>query len=318
MREWLKRYRWWHETVLAVLLALLLIVAGLMMPNFVSPRSQLILSRHLWETAIIALPMTLIIITGGIDLSVGALMGLCAVMFGICYEMSGSLAVSCSACMLTGVVGGAVNGILVSTLWVHPLIVTLATYAAFRGIAEGVSQWVAYSQFGSRFGELARGTWAGVPIPGYLFLLLSLVFALFLGRTPGGRYLYAMGHNETAARFSGILVDRIKLRLYWMSGMLTGLATLIYISRFDTAKADAGSGMELDVITAVVIGGTSIFGGRGTILGTCLGLLLIHETRLFIARYWRIDELKSILIGVLLIVSVLAYRALAPAERQDS
>ena len=99
--------------------------------------------------------------------------------------------------------------------------------------------------------------------------------------------------------------------------MLAGLAAIIYISRFDTAKADAGTGFELDVITAVVVGGTSIFGGRGNIAGTVLGLLLIHETRLFVGRYWRIDELKSIIIGALLIASILLYRALASKKGHE-
>ena len=114
-----------------------------------------------------------------------------------------------------------------------------------------------------------------------------------------------MGHNETATRFSGIRVARIKIWLYTLSGALAGLATLIYVSRFDTAKADAGQGIELDVITAVVIGGTSIFGGSGNLLGTSLGLLLIHETKLFVGRYWRIEELKSILVGCLLVATLL-------------
>ncbi len=124
-----------------------------------------------------------------------------------------------------------------------------------------------------------------------------------------------MGHNEEATRFSGVAVDQIKFWLYTLSGALAGLATIIYVSRFDTATADAGKGFELDVITAVVVGGASIFGGRGNIVGTLLGLLLIHETRLFVSRYWRTDELKSIVVGCLLIVSVLAYRALLRKDR---
>jgi rhamnose transport system permease protein len=153
-----------------------------------------------------------------------------------------------------------------------------------------------------------------VPIPGYLFAVLAVAMAVLLGHTPTGRFLYAMGHNEQAARFSGVHVERLKLLLYTLSGLLAGVAALIYVSRFDTAKADAGKGFELDVITAVVVGGTSIFGGRGNVAGTVLGLLLIHETRLFVSRYWRIDELRSIVIGGLLIASVLAYRALVRRE----
>lgn len=313
----LKFFRWWHELALVALIIGLLAMAGAVMPKFLDLKSQLLLSRHLWEMAILALGMTLIIVTGGIDLSVGAAMGLCAVVFGMTFQASGNIALSCVVVMITGGVGGAINGALVSRVKVHPLIVTLATYAAFRGIAEGLSQGASYSQFGDSFSQFARGRWLDVPIPAYLFLMLALVYAVFLGMSPTGRFIYAIGHNEKAAHFSGVNVDRIKFWLYTSTGMLAGLAAIIYISRFDTAKADAGTGFELDVITAVVVGGTSIFGGRGNIAGTVLGLLLIHETRLFVGRYWRIDELKSIIIGALLIASILLYRALASKKGHE-
>lgn len=307
-------FRWWHEAALALLLIGLLAVASLAMPDFLRPKKQLLLSRQLWEFAILALGMTLIILTGGIDLSIGSAMGLCAVTFGICFSMTNSLALSCLACLAVGAAGGAINGALVSKLKLHPLIVTLATLAAFRGIAEGVSQGASYSQFGDGFSKLARGMWFGVPIPAYFFLVLAIAFGIFLAKTPTGRFIYAIGHNETAARFSGIAVDRIKFWLYTASGLLAGLATILHVSRF-SAKADAGSGFELDVITAVVVGGTSIYGGRGNIIGTVLGLLLIHETRLFVRGYWQIDELRPIVIGFLLIASVLVYRALRRPDR---
>jgi rhamnose transport system permease protein len=259
--------------------------------------------------------MTLIIISGGIDLSVGSLMGLCAVAFGISYEAGQSAVLASVTCLLVGLAGGALNGLLIARFQLHPLIVTLATYAAFRGIAEGVSQGAAYSGFGDGFARLARGSWHQVPLPAFLFALLAVLLAVLLAWSATGRFLYAIGSNEQAARFSGILVDRIKLQLYALSGLLAGLATVIYVSRFNTAKADTGKGFELDVITAVVVGGTSIFGGRGNIVGTVLGLLLIHQTRLIVSRYWGTEELKPIVVGTLLIVSVLAYRA---ATRQQS
>jgi rhamnose transport system permease protein len=310
-----RRFAWWHEAVLAALLVALLALAGTAMPRFLDLQSQLQLSRHLWELAILALGMTVIIISGGIDLSVGSTLGLCAVVFGITFTRSHSLAASSLACMITGAACGAANGLLISKARVHPLIVTLATFAAYRGMAEGISQGASYSKFGDDFAWLARGTWWGVPIPGYLFAALAIACATLLARTSTGRCVYALGHNEQAARFSGVAVDRLKLRLYMTSGLLASVAAIIYVSRFDTAKADAGKGFELDVITAVVVGGTSIFGGRGSIAGTVLGLLLIHETRQFVSRYWRIDELRSIVIGCLLIGSVLAYRALERRNR---
>jgi len=148
-------------------------------------------------------------------------------------------------------------------------------------------------------------------------LLLALVAAVALARTAFGRALYAMGHNETAARFSGIPVDRIKLFLYTVSGAAAGVAAVILVSRQNTAKADLGLGMDLDVITAVVLGGTSIFGGRGGIGGAVLGVLLIHETREFVSWHWNKAELNLIVIGVLLIVAVLLHHLLSPRRREE-
>ena len=317
MKTWqfFARFRWWHEAAVAVMLVVLLAVAGTLMPTFLKVESQLTLSRQMWELAIVTLGMTLIVITGGIDLSVGSTMGLCAVVFGMCFTATKSIALAFFASLLTGLLCGSLNGLMISKFKVHPLIITLATFAAFRGIAEGISQGAAYSQFGATFGQLARGSIGGVPYSGFLFAGLAIGIGIFLAKTSHGRFIYAIGHNETAARFAGVAVDRVKFWLYTLSGLLAGVSTIIYVSRFDTARADAGKGLELDAITAVVVGGTSIFGGRGNIVGTVLGLLLIHETRLFVSRYWRVDELRSIVIGILLIVSVLLYRVLVRKGR---
>lgn len=309
-------FGWWHEAALTLLLFGLLAVAGVLMPSFLRWESQLLLSRQLWELAILSLGMTLVIISGGIDLSVGAAMGLCAVMFGWTYARTENVLFASVVCLTTGIACGTLNGLLVARARVHPLMVTLATFAAFRGIAEGFSQGAAYSRFGESFSLIARGNLWGVPYAGMLTAAIAVLFAVLLRATPWGRYLYALGHNERAALFAGIPVSRMKVQLYLLSGFLSGLATLIYVSRFDTAKADAGRGFELEVITAVVVGGTSIFGGRGKIAGTVLGLLLIHETRLFVSRYWRTDELRSVVIGFLLIVAVLVYQVLARRRSQ--
>ena len=311
----MSQFGWWQEVILAILLVMLLGLSESLVPGFANGGNQLYLSRHLWEFALLTLGMTLIILTGGIDLSVGSIMGLCAVIFGITFQWTSRSDVASLACLATGTLAGAFNGFLISRFQLHSLIVTLATFAAYRGIAEGLSQGKSYSQFGSAFSQLARGNFLGIPWPGYLFAMLAILCSAWLGLTPGGRYLYAIGYNERAARFSGISVDRIRVRLYTFSGFLAGLATVIYVSRFNTAKADDGKGFELDVITAVVVGGTSIFGGRGNLLGTVLGLLLIHEIRMFVGRYWGLDELKPIVIGLLLILSILASSTLSRQDR---
>ena len=167
----------------------------------------------------------------------------------------------------------------------------------------------------SRF--LGQGSVGGIPIPGLIFLVALLVTAFLLARTPLGLSLSAIGYNETASRFSGLSVARLKLALYTASGLAAGLAALLFVARRNTAKADIGTGMELDVITAVVLGGTSIFGGRGSLLGTVLGVLLIHETREFVSWQWSRDELNLIVVGLLLLLSVLA-DSLLSRRRSDS
>jgi len=304
-REAFREFRYWHESVLAALLIALLVAAGIADPAFLHVGVQTELSTHVWELGLLALPMTLIIVTAGVDLSVGAMMALSAVILGLSYEAGISPWVGAWLALLTGIAAGAINGVFVAWVRVHPLIVTLATLAAYRGVAEGISLARPVSGFPESFAVLGRGHLAGVPIPGAIFAVTALLAAVVLARAPFGRALYAIGNNEAAARFSGIAVARAQLWIYTLSGAAAGLAAVIFVARRNTAKADIGTGMELDVITAVVLGGTSIYGGRGRILGTLLGVLLIHEAREFVSWKWERDELNLIVIGALLIVSVL-------------
>jgi rhamnose transport system permease protein len=307
--------RYGHELVLAALVAALCMAAWVVDPAFVKPATQLELSTHVWELALLALPMTLIVITAGIDLSAGATMALCAVVFGLMFEAHVPVWICAALALLTGVLAGMLNGVFVAKLKVHPLIVTLATLSAYRGIAEGISLGRPISGFPPGFAWIGQGNVAGVPLPGLIFAAATLASGLLLGRTVTGVSLYAIGHNEPASRFSGIPVERLKLLLYTLSGAMAGVAAILFAARRNTAKADVGTGMELDVITAVVLGGTSIFGGRGRIVGTLLGVLLIHETREFVSWHWNRDELNSIVIGVMLIAAVLVNSLLARRGR---
>jgi rhamnose transport system permease protein len=308
-------FPYWHELVLVALLIGLMVYAGITEPVFVRPQTQIALSSDLWERAILALPMTLIIITAGIDLSVGSAMALCAIVMGALFQAGAPMSIAIAAALLSGIVGGLLNGVFISFVGVHPLLVTLATYSAFRGFAEGISHGQAYKGFPSWFANIS-GTVGGVPIAGIIFVLGAIVTAIVLRRTPLGRSIYAMGFNETACRFSGIPTRRIKLLLYALAGLSAGVASVIYTARVSTAGADQGTNYELDVITAVVLGGTSIFGGRGRVLGTVLGLLLIHETREFVSWHWQNEVLISLVIGLLLIGSVLLNTLLTPRTRE--
>ena len=304
-----------QEAVLLLLLVGLLLTAGRLSPAFLAAPAQVELSTHVWELALLALPMTLIILTAGIDLSVGSTMALAAVVFGLCFAHGLPIWLGATLALFSGAAAGLLNGVFIAYVRVHPLIVTLATLAAYRGIAEGISLGRPFSGFPAGFARLGQGTLLGLPIPGILFLVALLVMAILLARTPLGLRLSAIGYNETAARYSGLAVTRIKLWLYTTSGLTAAVAALLFVARRNTAKADIGTGMELDVITAVVLGGTSIFGGRGRLLGTVLGVLLIHETREFVSWQYARDELNLIVIGALLLLSVLADGLLSPRKR---
>jgi len=227
------------------------------------------------------------------------------------------------AALLVGLLCGFVNGLFITKTRVHPLLVTLATLSLYRGLAEGLSLGISaalhvnpvYSNFPESFTHLAQHALLAGPNPasppiyalapmGWLFLLAAPLAALLLAKTPFGRTLYATGFNETAARFSGLRVDRAKLLIYSLSGLTAAIVALNYCAYNDSAQASTGTGIELDVITAVVLGGTSIFGGRGRILGTILGVALIHETREFVSWHFHQNELVRIVLGALLILAV--------------
>lgn len=301
-----------HTTAMAGLLITFLLTAGWLEPAFLSTTTQLELATQVVETALLCVPMTLVLLIGGIDLSIGSIMALAAVALGMTFEVTGSVWWGAAAALGVGLVAGAINGVCVSALRIHPLIVTLATMSLYRGIAEGVSLARPISGFPESFIGASRAAVLGINLPAWTFILLLAVSWTVLRATPTGRRIYAVGAGEEAARFSGLPVARIKLALYTFSGVCAGLAAAMFAARRNTAKADIGLGMELDVITAVVLGGTSVFGGRGGLGGTLLGLVLLHEVRQFVSWRWNNDELIFIVVGALLIGSMLAQRLWAP------
>ncbi|GMU37005.1 MAG: ABC transporter permease [Phycisphaerae bacterium] len=305
------RAEFMRPVVLTASLAGFLTIAGRLEPGFIAGATQLELATQVFETALLAVPMTLVLISGGIDLSIGATMALSSAAFGMSFE-SGAPIWACAACaILAATCAGAFNGACVVRLAVHPLIVTLATLSLFRGVAEGISRGRPVSGFPESFTELGDARWFGVPPAGWGFALAWAAALIWQRRTRGGRWITAIGWNETAARFSGVPVDRIKLLLYTLCGTAAGAAAVLFIARRNTAKADIGLGIELEVITAVVLGGTSASGGRGSLLGTLLGLALLHEVRQFISWRWNNDELILLVVGAMLIGSMLLNRTKA-------
>ena len=297
-----------REGVLLSLLIIGLAVAALLEPRFVTLRTQALLSTHLWELAIVAIPMLLIIMSGGIDLSVGAIVALCGVSVGLTFERGFSPFLGVGIGIIVGALAGSINGWLIARLKVHPLIVTLATMALFRGIAEGISLARPISGYPPAFQNISQGKWLGIPYPAFVFVTLALIAYLVISKARFGRWVVALGTEERATRFSGIPVERLHVWLYAACGLVCGIAAVLLVARNNTAKADMGMGLELEAITAVVLGGTSIEGGRGRLLGILLSLAIIHLAREFVTWHWKQSELNMIVMGGLLIGALLIER----------
>ncbi len=291
--------------VLVGLWVLALVAFSLKTPEFLTARNLLDMTRHFTEIGIMALPMTTLLIAGGIDLSVASILAMATIVLGWLYRTDVPIAVGCLAALASGALMGAINGACIAYLRLPPVIVTLATMALFRGLAIGITRGEKVSGFPASFLALGQGQIFGV-IPAqlpFLVLLAALVWFV-LHRTVLGRYIFAIGANETAARFSGVLVEATKFWLYVTSGTMAALAGVLYVARFNTAKADAAMGAELDVITAALLGGTPITGGEGTLMGTLLALLLLSTLRRGLDMAQVGVEQQAILVGTLLIAAV--------------
>jgi rhamnose transport system permease protein len=300
--RWLKR----HETLLAIILLIALVGLGPLNDRFLTLDNLLNQGRLMTEIGLIALPMTFVIITGGIDLSVGAIVGLCAIMLGYSWKTFGfPLPLAIVFSLFVGALAGFINGLVITRVKVPPLIMTIATLALYRGLAEGISQAHSVRGYPEWFYFLGQGDVFGVPTQLLLLLVLIVIAGIVLDRTTFGRALYAIGANETAARFSALSVDRVKLIVYTLSGFASGLAAWVLVSRVTTTRMDMGIGYELDVIAAVVLGGTSIFGGSGTIWGTVIGLVMIQLLKNGLALTGVKGDATIVVIGIALILSVL-------------
>jgi rhamnose transport system permease protein len=295
-----------QECVLFLILVAGMVVMSLLSDEFLDPDNLLNQGRLAAELALIALPMTLIIITGGIDLSVGSIVGLTAIMLGVAWQDWGlPLGLAIAVAVAVGTACGAFNGIFITRVGLPPLITTLATLALFRGLAEGIAQARSVRGYPEWFYVLGQKDFFGFPYQLFLVVVATAIIGAVLAWTPFGRSLYAIGNNETAARFSGLPVRRNKLIIYALSGLMSGLAGWVFVSRVSTTRSDMGTGFELTAITAVVVGGTSIFGGKGTVVGTMLGLALIQLMKNGLSLAGAKGDSTTIVVGAVLIVAVL-------------
>ncbi|MBL9215073.1 MAG: ABC transporter permease [Opitutaceae bacterium] len=270
--------------------------------------------RHSCEIGLLALALTPVILTAGIDLSVGSLLGLCAILFGKLWH-DGGLPVPFAAglTLLIGAVAGGLNAGLITGLRLPPLIVTLGTYSLFRGLAEAITHGaITYTDFPAGFLFFGQERWLGLPTQAWLFAAVALGVWLLVHRSVFGRSFRAAGYAPEGARYAGLPVERRVALVYILAGVIAALAAIIYTARLGQAKADAGTGYELFAITAVVLGGTSIFGGSGSVTGTLLGVAAIAVLKSGLAtlpaviRLNAAEEIAGLLTGALLLFALAA------------
>jgi ribose/xylose/arabinose/galactoside ABC-type transport system permease subunit len=296
-----------NSPTVGIFLALILVCAlfSSMTSRFLTTTNLSVILNQVSVNAILAFGVTFVIIAGGIDLSLGSLVAVCGVVVALLSQSNSyNLWIAIIATLLVGILLGAVNGVIVVLTKVPPFIVTLGTMTIGRGLALILSKGRPISDLNESLNFLGNGDILGIPIP-IIFLVLSYVVChILLTKTIFGRYVKAIGGNEMASYVAGVRVNRIKLYVYMISGLFAALAGILLTARINTGQPNAGLGFELDAIAAVIIGGTSTRGGKGTITGTLLGVLFIGVINngldlVNVSAYW-----QQVIMGGIIILAV--------------
>ena len=262
-----------HEFILLLFFISLMIVMSILAPSFLTIDNLLSVTQQMSEFGILALGVTVVIITAGIDLSVGSIAGLTTIVIAMTYGVYGSLFAAVILGILTGALCGAFNGILIAKIGVPPILVTLGTMTFFNGIALVLSKGNAISDLPEEFYFMGQGyLLCNIPVQTVIFAVLAIVTSLLLSKTPWGRRVYAVGNNPVASLFSGVQVDKVLLYVYLFAGIMAAISGWIISSRVSTARADLGAVYVMQSISATVLGGTNIAGGSGTVFGTVIGV----------------------------------------------
>jgi rhamnose transport system permease protein len=297
--------RW--EVLLLVLLGCTIAYGADVSPYFLQSSNLFFICLNVGEIAIMALPLTLIVITGEIDLSVASTLGLCGVLMAELFKHGWGIWPAMILAVLLGAVLGAVNGVLVTRIGLPSLAVTIGTLTLYRGIAQGILPTDTIGGFPTGLSSIGV-----VPIPhthvpySFLFFaVLAIAFGIVLHATPLGRAIFAIGAGREAAFFAGIRVKRIKFWLFVLSGTLSGFAGVLWTLRFASARYDSGQGLELFVVTVVLLGGISIFGGRGAIIGVVIAVAVLGCLQTALTADQVPAQDQNIVVGALLVASVI-------------
>ncbi len=305
-RSFLAYFQRWEWILVALIIADVILNTHLS-PFFLNAANLSRTSSNFMEMGLMMLPMVFIIITGNIDLSVASNLGMCASCMGVLFNNGVNIWVAALAGLILSTLGGLLNGYLVAKVKIPSLVVTLGTYAFFRGMAYVFLGDQAAVNYPASFTYIGQGLLPGtlVPFSVGVFIVMAILFGLVLHRTTFGRYLYSIGNNENAANFSGVPVNRIKIICFTLSGFMCGLAGLILAARFGSTRPDIGTGLELSVITAAVLGGVDINGGIGTMIGAVLSLTLIGLMEFGMGLLNIQGQVQGTAVGLLLILSIL-------------
>lgn len=297
-----------RESAVIALLVLVVAYSLVNVANFDGPLTLTYLLLDSTPLLLIALPMTMVIVTGEIDLSVASVVGLSSVLLGDLHKAGMPIPAAALVAVLAGLLCGAVNGTLVAYVGLPSLAVTIGTLALFRGLAVGLLGTTAVTDFPERWTDLAKAKIAGtsVPVVMDLVVVLTVLFVLLLHFSVFGRGVYDIGLNQEAAHFTGVDVARTKFVVFLLSGVVSAVAGVFYTLRFGSARGDNATGLELQVIAAVLLGGVSIFGGRGRLHGVIAGVLLIGVISSALRLEGVTVNVINIIIGLLLVASVVS------------
>jgi rhamnose transport system permease protein len=297
--------RW--ETLTVFLLIAAIIYGWVSADGFVSGQNLNSVLSDVVEIALISLPMTLIVIAAEIDLSVASILGLTSSLIGYLWNHNWPMEMILPAVLVVGGFLGALNGLMITRLGLPSLAVTIGTLGLYRGLAFVLLGDEAVTEFPQGTLSWFQGTFAGTQIPNpiILFVILAVIFGVVLHRTPIGRSIFAIGANDEAARFAGLRVKRIKFWLYVVSGVVSALAGIVFTFRFGSARGDNATGLELSVVACVLLGGVSIFGGRGNLLGVVVAVFLLGVIRNALTLNNVSSDALTIVTGGLLLLSVL-------------
>ena len=300
-------FRW--ESFLALVLVVTLFWGAHMSRYFMTASNISIALANMMPTAIVALSMTLVIITGEIDISVGSIVGLCATSMAVCLEHHLPVELAIAACLAVGTLAGLFNGLIIVGFGLPSLVVTIGTLALYRGIAQIMLQERSVSSFPDWYQALGFGTIGGTPVPwsALPFLLLFAGFAIYQHATHWGRAIYAIGNNRQAARYSGINVGRTILGVFVASGVMSAVAAIVLTAYLASARSDTAVGLELPVITSVVLGGVNIFGGSGTLGGVLISLLVLAFVQNAFGMAGMMPEEQEIVTGAVLVMTLVIF-----------